>query len=107
MIQPTRLDQPVGSGRGGAASGSGCKLADAGLDVLQRDRGNAEADVVLVQLRLVEEPRARLDQYAARAGDFGERMGVGTARAFKPDRGTGRGVGCLPFREVGTDSLSQ
>ena len=57
---------------GGPASGCRGEFPNAGLDVLQRDRGNAQAHETRGFFGTIEEAVARLDDDAARGRRLGE-----------------------------------
>ncbi|CDX16703.1 hypothetical protein MPL3356_220181 [Mesorhizobium plurifarium] len=93
-------------GSGPAAGGSG-EFADARLDMLQRDRGDAQAHETRGLFAAIEEPVAGFDDDAARSGRFRQATGISAARPFQPERGAARRVGRAPFWQESGNRMDQ
>src|SRR5690606_32737579 len=77
------------------------KLADARLDMLQGDRGDAEAHEARRPVGAVEEAVARLDDDAAAGRRRREVARIRAARPFQPQGGAAGRIGRAPFRQEG------
>jgi hypothetical protein len=95
------------SGSRRPASSRRRQFANAGLDMLERNRGNAQPHEPGRCVALVEEAVARFDQDAARGGCFGQCPRIGAARTFQPQRGSASRIVGVPLWQEGGNRLHQ